>query len=155
MPSKALATFESAVTLTISLASLGNGAGRISDVIDNSTTRAPAGFLFVRVRTGGSAPTNNTPIKFYLIRRSDAATDLADGALGTSDAAVSAEPTNAECVGSIVVGTGTNTTYEKSIPLYDLPKKFSIVVWNAIGQALNSTGGDHVLQFVPVTMEAQ
>lgn len=155
MPSKALATFETGVTLTISLASLANAAGRISAVIDNTAVRAPAGFLFVRIRSGAVAPTANTPVKIYLIRRSNLGTDLADGALGTTDAAVAAEPTNAEQIGSIVFPATANLTIERSYPVYDLPARFSFVVWNALGQALSATAGDHVLQFVPVTMEAQ
>jgi hypothetical protein len=39
--------------------------------------------------------------------------------------------------------------------VYDLPAKYSFVVWNATGQALNSTAGNFVFQVVPVTMEAQ
>ena len=155
MPSKALATFETGQTLTISLASIANGAGRISAVIDNTTTRAPAGMLFVRVTTGGTAPTANTPIKVYLIRRSNMATDISDANLGTTDAAVTAEPTNAEQVGSIIVGTGTNTQYDKAIPIYDLSPEFSVVIWNATGQALNATAGNHIVQYIPIVMEAQ
>jgi hypothetical protein len=156
MASKALITFETIVKPTITLASLANGAGRISAVVDNTSVRAAMANIFLRIMTGGSAPTANTPIKLYLIRRSnDGTIDLADHALGTSDAAVSAEPTNAEQIGSIIVGTGINTSYEASFRAYDLPAKYSIVVWNAIGQALHATGSNFELQVQPATMEAQ
>lgn len=155
MPSKILSTYETGVTAVISLASLANAAGRISDVIDNTTTRASMAIILVRTKTGAVAPTANTPIKVYLIRRSNLATDLADNALGTADAAVTAEPTQAECLGSIIVSAATATVYEKSFLAYDLSAKYSIVLWNAIGQALDSTAGNHIVQVVPVTPEAQ
>lgn len=155
MPAEILSKFKPLVTNVISLGSLANGAGRIGDVIDNTATRAPMAQVFLRTRTGASAPTVNTPIKLYLIRRSNGATDIADSALGEVDAAVTTEPVNAELIGSIVVTAATATTYEKSFLVYDLPPKYSIVVWNAIGQALDATAGNHILQIIPIVMEAQ
>lgn len=154
MPSEVLAKWGAVQTLTISLASLANNAGRISAVIDNSVIRAPAGELYIKIRAG-TAPTNNAPYKIYLIRRSDGSPDLADHNLGTEDAAVAAEPYNAEVVGTIIVANVLNADYYATFRLYDLSSKFSIVVWNASGQALNATAGEHVIQYRPVTMEAQ
>jgi len=154
MPSQALALYGAVQTLTISLASIANNNGRISDRLDNSVIRAPAGELYVKIRAG-TAPTANTPYKIYLIRRSNGGTDLADHNLGITDAAVSAEPTNAECLGTIVVAATLNADWYASFRLYDLSEMFSIVVWNATGQALNATAAEHILQYRPVTMEAQ
>lgn len=155
MPSKTLVTYETLLTPTFTLASLGNAAGRICAVIDNTTTRAAAAQVYLRVTTGGTAPTTQTPIKLYLIRRSNGATDLADGGLGTADAAVTTEPTQAEQVGAIVVTNATNTTYIKSFLVYDLSAKYSFVVWNATGQTLNATAANFTFQVVPIVMEAQ
>lgn len=155
MPSETLAKYGTVVSPTITLTSLANNAGRICAVIDNTTVRAPAAMVYLEVTTGGTAPTANTPIKLYLIRRSNHTTDLSDSNLGTTDAAVSTEPTNAEQVGSIVVTATTNASYFKSFLVYDLSAKYSFVVWNATGQALNATASNFDLQVVPVTMEAQ
>ena len=155
MASETLSKFGTLVTNTITLTSLGNGAGRIGTVVDNTTVRAPMCMVFFRTKSGASAPTANTPIKLYLIRRSNGGTDLADNALGTADAAVTTEPTQAELIGNVIVTAGTATVYEKSFLLYDLPPKYSLVVWNAVGQSLSATAGDHILQIVPITMEAQ
>lgn len=155
MASETLSKFGTLITNTITLTSLANGAGRIGDVIDNTTTRAPMAMVWLRATTGTVAPTNNTPIKLYLIRRSNGGTDLADNALGTTDAAVAAEPTQAEQVGSIIVSTATETAYEKTFLCYDLPPKYSFVVWNATGQSLNATESNHILQVIPITMEGQ
>ena len=155
MASKSLVVYETIVTPTITLTSLANNAGRICAVVDNTTTRAPAAQVYLRATTGATAPTANTPIKLYLIRRSNGATDLADAGLGTADAAVATEPISAEQVGSIIVSTATNTTYIKSFLVYDLSAKYSFVVWNATGQALNATAANFTFQIVPVVMEAQ
>lgn len=156
MPSESLIKYDPIVSPTITLTSLANGAGRICAVVDNTTTRAPMAQVYLRATTGGTAPTVNAPIKLYLIRRSnDGTTDLADSGLGTTDAAVATEPINAEQVGSIIVTTATNTTYIKSFLVYDLSAKYSFVVWNATGQALNATASNFTFQVVPVLMEAQ
>lgn len=155
MPSQTLVTYGTIVSPTITLTSLANGAGRICAVVDNTTVRAPAAQVYLRATTGGTAPIANQPIKLYLIRRSNGATDLSDSNLGTADAAVATEPVNAEQVGSIIVTTATNATYIKSFLVYDLSAKYSFVVWNATGQALNATAANFTFQVVPITMEAQ
>lgn len=155
MPSKTLVTYETVVTPTITLTSLANNAGRICAVVDNTTTRAPAAMVYLRATTGATAPTLNAPIKLYLIRRSNQATDLADDGLGTADAAVATEPLQAELVGSILVTATTNATFVKSFLVYDLSAKYSFVVWNATGQTLNATAANFTFQVVPVVMEAQ
>lgn len=155
MPSQTLATFGTIVSPTITLTSLANAAGRISAVIDNTVVRAPAAMVYLEVTTGGTAPTVNTPIKLYLIRRSNGTPDISDSNLGTADAAVATEPANSEQLGSVVVTAATNTSYFKSFMAYDLPAKYSLLVWNATGQALNATASNFDLQVVPVTMEAQ
>lgn len=156
MPSEIRSTFKTIVTPTITLASLANNAGRVSAIIDNTTTRAPMAMVFVRVTTGGTAPTANTPVRVYLIRHSnDGTLDLADNGLGSTDAALSVEPTSAEALGSIIVTATTNATYTKSFLAYDLPPDFNIAVWNATGQALNATASNFAVQVLPIVMEAQ
>jgi hypothetical protein len=155
MASKILATFETGITATITGTSLADAAGRISTVIDNTSTRASMAMIFVRTKTGAAAPTAGTPIKLYLIRRSNMGTDLADNALGLTDAAVSVEPIQAELLGSIGVTASTATVYEKSFLAYDLSPKYSLVLWNAIGNALSGTAGDHIVQVIPITPEGQ
>lgn len=156
MPSETLAKYGTIVKPTITLTSLANGAGRICAVIDNTTVRAPMAMVYLKATTGGTAPTAGTPIKLYLIRRSnDGTSDLSDSGLGTADAAVSTEPVNAEQVGSIIVTATINVTYIRSFLVYDLSAKYSFVVWNAVGTALNATASNFELQVVPITMEAQ
>lgn len=139
----------STVQPTISLGSLANGAGRISAQIDNSTARGTRARVGIRVKTGASAPTAGQVYKVYFIRQT-ATTPLQGGrggsALGTADAAVSVEPLNAECLGSLQVTTATATTYEEIFTVIDPGAKFSIVVWNASGQAADTTNGNHLVE---------
>ena len=156
MPSQILSTYGTIVKPTITLASLANGNGRVSNIIDNTTVRAPMAMVFVRITTGGTAPTANSPVRVYLVRHSnDGTLDLADNGLGSTDAALTVDPTAAEILGSIIVTNATNATYTKTFLAYDLPPDYNIAVWNATGQALNATAGNFAVQVLPITMEAQ
>lgn len=154
--SKILRFFETIVKPTISLASINTGAGRISAVVDNTTVRAETGTIIVQLRAGAAAPTVGLTYKVFLVRRSnDGTNDISDDGLGTSDAGVSTEPTNAELIYTFVLPATANMTHKKVIPVFDLPPKFSIVLWNASGQTWSTTGGDHDLQVLLHSPEAQ
>jgi hypothetical protein len=157
MPSEALAKYGTIVKPTITLTSLATARGQSSALVDNTTVRAPMATVYLKVTTGGTAPTANTPIKCYLIRRSnDGTTDLIENPVtATTTANHTVEPTNAELLGSIVVTAATDATYIKAFLAYDLPSEYQILVWNATGQALNATSTNHELQIQPTTMEAQ
>jgi len=157
MPSEIRSTYKTILTPTITLASLANNAGSLSAIIDNTTTRAPMAMVFLRITTGGTAPTANSPVRVYLVRHSnDGTLDLSDNGLGsTATSPLSTEPTSAEVLGSIVVTTATNTTYTKTFLAYDLPPDYNIAVWNATGQGLNATASNFALQVLPIVMEAQ
>ena len=155
MASKILATYEAGITATITLGALANGAGRICTVIDNTVTRASMALIWLQVTMSDHAPTANTPIKLYLIRHSEMATHLVDNGLGEADAAVATEPTQAECLGSIIVPATADLVHVKSFVAYDLSPKYSFVVWNATGQHIDEVDAGHILQVVPVTPEAQ
>lgn len=156
MPSKILATFDTAVEPTISLASIANGAGRISALIDNSSTRANRGLLAIKVKTGTS-PTANTAVRVFLIRQSNASSNVkgANGGLGDVDAAVSTQPLGAPLVGELIVTGTSDVSYSELFTVYDPGPKFSIVVWNATGAALHGTPITPAVQWTPITDEAQ
>jgi hypothetical protein len=156
MPSQILSKYGTIVNPTITLASLANNAGRVSTIIDNTTTRAPMAMVFVRITTGATAPTSLSVVKVYLVRHSnDGTLDLADDGLGSTDAAVATEPIRAELLGTIQVTTATNATYTRTFLAYDLPPDYNVVVWNATGQTLNATASNFAVQVLPITMEAQ
>ena len=161
--SEILSKFGTLVTPTISLASIANNAGRISTVIDNTTVRATFGMLYVKVRCGATAPVDRQTVRIYLIRQSAGGTNLRGGVvgatsdLGDSDAAVTVEPINSPLIGSLtgLNAQGTAKDYIDAFPIYDPGPKFSVVVWNNWGTTLDGTAGNHVLQWMPMTEEAQ
>jgi len=131
----------SLIPVTISLNSLGSAAGRISDQIDNSAILAKEGVAFVQLTTGGTAPTANTVYRVWLIRRSsDGSNDISDNALGTTDAALTVEPTWGILLGTFEVPNTANFTMERALDLYGLTPFFSIAVWNATNQSAGSSG---------------
>jgi len=156
---KILQFFEALVKPTITLASLANAAGRIGAAVDNTSLRAERGIVFVQIKTGATGPTAGRQYRIYLVRRSNdsggGSNDISDDGLGTTDAAVSTEPTMAECIGAITLTTAANTTYRKSFPVRDLSAVFSIVVWNDSAQTVSTTAGDHDLQVLLINPEIQ
>jgi len=156
MPNEILAKTKTEIEPTISLNSIANGAGRISAVIDNTTTKAGRGLLHVKAKTGTS-PTVDTIFKFYLIRQSNGTNNVKSGggALGDVDAAVTTEPINATMVGSIRVAGTSNLEYSESF-VVDMPgDKFSFVFWNATAVTTNATAPTPSLQWEPFVDEVQ
>lgn len=146
----------STVKPTFTGTSLANGAGRICAVVDNTTIRAKFWKIAVTTKSGGSAPTNGAPIRYYIIERSnDGTKDIAMDRLGTSDAVVSTEPTNAKLLGAITVDNTTAKAYDTIFDYEKASPKFSVVQWNAVGQSLSSTSTDHEIQCIPITDEVQ
>jgi len=159
MANKILTLFETLQKPAITFGSVTNGAGRICDVIDNTTIRANSGLVFVQIKSGATGPNNGSQYRVYLVRRSDDTTgspnDISDDSLGTADAAVSTEPSAAECIGAITLTNTANFTFKKSFIIRDLSPKFSIVLWNASGQTVSTTSSDHDLQVVLTNPEVQ
>lgn len=156
MPNKVLRFFETITKPTVSLASIANAAGRIATVTDNTTLRAETGFVHVQLRAGAVAPTVGLTYEVYLARRSnDGTNDISDDGFGTADAAVTARPTQAELIWTFVLPATANATHKKSIPVFDLTAKFSIVLWNASGQTWSTTGADHDVQVQLTNPELQ
>lgn len=152
------ALFDAVQTLTITLTSLANGAGRVSAQYDNTVAKATRGFLAVRTKMGASAPSGAQAVRFYLIRNSNAGTNIQGGrlgtALGTADAAATVEPVNAELIGTVYISAAAQNVDELFL-IVDPGPLFSIVAWCAAGNALDSTAGNHVLQWVPFVDEVQ
>jgi hypothetical protein len=156
MASEILGKFQAEVEPACTLTSIANAAGRICALIDNSTTRARGGYLAVKAKTGTS-PTVNTLFKWYLIRQSNASSNIkgGGGALGDSDAAVSAEPVNAPIVGVVVVTATSNVEYNELFYVDEPGEKFSFVFWNATGATSNGTAPTPTIQWTPIVDEAQ
>lgn len=142
--------------LTCTLASLANGSYREATEVDNSSTLADDYVLAGKITTGTS-PTASTSITVY-VSGSDG-TSARPGNLSGSDAGVttSGEQTQWRVACVIPTDNTSNHTYEFYVPsiaaCFDglMPKKFSVVVLNSSGVALNSTAGNHDLEVTPIT----
>ena len=107
--------FGTSGTLTITLASLGTGAGRRSTAIDNSTNKYISLGIRVKIKTGAAGVSSTGYAAVYLIRSEDG-TNFDDG-FGGLDAAYT--PVNAILLG-IISATVNATTYQKVFNLDEM-----------------------------------
>ena len=138
--------------VTITLASLANGAGRGSNSIDNSSALAPRADIRIKIKTGASGTLATGFLDVYLIKSEDG-TNYDDG-FGGSDAAFT--PVNATKIG-IIRAVANATTYEEVFStdqLGTLPRKFSIGVVNNAGAALDTTAGNFAVSITLKTDQA-
>lgn len=165
MPSKQYYAPESAITFApsggtepITMTSLANGAGRISDQLDRGGGSKP-GLYTIQIKTKAAAALAvGVQLRAYLIESSVSA-DV-PGNLGVSDAAVSSED-KLRNLGAPVATINADSTsngevqISSAIPVFILSRYISVAVWNALGQALSGTAGDHVITLVPTPAEMQ
>jgi hypothetical protein len=142
--------------LTITLASLADGAGRQSTLVDNATARFQETLIYVKCKMGSSAPNANSIVEVYLLRGDrDAGTEhLSDGA-GTSDAALT--PLNSQIIGALrnkAAPAAGDVLYGEFLVHRPGPK-WGIALFNRSGQALDSTGSNHWVRYVGITPEVQ
>lgn len=126
--------------VTITLASLANGAGRGSTAVDNSVALAPRADIKIKIKTGASGTSATGFLDVYLIKSEDG-TNYDDG-FGGTDAAFT--PVNATKIGRITA-VANATTYQEVFNTDQsgtLPRKFSIGVFNSCGGQLDGTAGN-------------
>lgn len=139
---------------TITLASLSNGSARQSTLLTNSSNY-PAALIYLKITSGGSAPTAGAVYEVYLLRADETPTIADDGA-GASDAAITIE--NSTLLGTIVT---TATTAKAFYGVFDtaglgvLGPKWGIAIKNSSGNALSSTEGNHGYEYVYYLPEVQ
>ena len=144
-----------AMTITLaSLATSAAGVGRQSTLVDNTSVKAPAALVYCKVTTG-TTPTANTSILVYLIRYDNSA--FGDDGCGTSDAALTI--INAQLLGSILnPATTSNTAYYgvfDTAPFGPLGPKWGVAIVHNTGVNLNSTGGNHVIEYIAYNPQVQ
>jgi len=136
--------------LTITLASLANGAGRCSTAVDNSSVNAISADIYVKIKTAGTLTTPFS-VSVYLVRSEDG-TNFDDGFAG-SDAAFT--PINATLIGIISAPT-TGTTYQMILNTEvagNLPRKYAIAIVNNTGVSFDGTAGNHSVSITPKTYQ--
>lgn len=155
MVSELQVLYAAPVDLTITLASIASGAGRITTQFNNATTRYHKVTVFARIESGAVAPVAGEVYKFYLVRFDGDTPEYASDGFSTADAAVSVEPPNANFLFSIVVTATANATFYGDLVVKDPGREFSIVFWNATGQTISTTEADSFIHIIGENLEGQ
>jgi hypothetical protein len=127
-------------TVTITLASLANGATAVSSAIDNSVNGFLSAEFQIRILTTTVAGTPT--ISVYILRSIDGGTVYDD----------STNVNNPEAMRQMSTTLAT-TTYTASIRVESLPQFFKIMVVNNSGGALDSTAGNHFIKYCAKTVQ--
>jgi len=140
-------------TLTITLASLANGAGRSAAQYDGGTNFPIKGWISVKMSPGISPVAGNLFELYLAYSDGQSAENVTDGSdtdygITTSDGPLSTKPINVQSIGAIAM-SGSTSPHRKVIPIFDLPQKWSLVAWNSTGDTLSTTAGDFEIKFVP------
>ena len=156
MPNEIKDKLSTSTALTITLASLADGGGRQSTLVDNGTSRYQEVLVYLKCKMGSSAPNANSIIEVYLLRGDkDAGTEhLSDGA-GASDAALT--PLNSQMIGALrnkASPAGGDVLYGEFLVHRPGPK-WGIALFNRSGQAFDSTGSNHWARYVGINPEVQ
>lgn len=124
--------------VTITLASLANGSTATSSAIDNSSNKFVSANVRVKVKTGASGVAATGSCSVFLARSTDGGTDYDD----SNGAFLGALPTVANA-----------TTYTRTFSteqLGPIGSHWKVAVVNNSGAALDSTAGNHEVEFAGV-----
>lgn len=140
-----------AFTITLgSLASSTSGVGRQSTIVDNTSTAYTAIWVACNIKCGTS-PASNAPVYIYLIRDDNNGTHIRDDGAGATDAGLTV--VNAPLIGTLFTKASAATGDPLKGTFY-VPApgpKFGIAVVQATTVALDSTNGNHVINYVGET----
>lgn len=154
MPNEVKDKYSSATALTITLASLATGvsSGRQCTIVDNTVARYGKVILYVRVKQGTS-PTSARGVYVWGLRGDG--TNRTDGA-GASDAALTI--ITAQLLGVLPnkgSGAATGDNIIGTVVFENPGPYWGIAISHDTGVALDSTGGNHAVQYVGVNPEVQ
>jgi hypothetical protein len=123
-------------SVTITLASLSNGSTAVSNAIDNSSNKFLSANVRVKVKTGASGVSATGSCSVFLVRSTDGGTDYDDS-------------TNAAFLGSLPTAANA-TTYARTFStelVGSIGTHWKVAVVNNSGAALDSTAGNHEVEF--------
>lgn len=129
--------------------------GRISSAVDNTGNLYQDALIFLRIKTGGSAPSGNKQIIVYALGTVDGGTTYTDGyTIGDADSAVLAN--TAERIGVIPVANSATTYYGGPWSVANafrgvLPDHWGVYVFNDSGATLSTTNADFAVIYQGVS----
>jgi hypothetical protein len=158
------ASLKTAFTCSLAPGGVGLAAAgaRQSTMLNNKATVGadsgyPAALVYIKIKSGGVAPTAGKTYEIYLLRGDDpAASSYRTDNAGASDAAITIE--NAQLLGTIVVTANAAKNFFgefDTAPLGPLGPEWGIAIKNNTDQALDTTEGNHLKEFSYYIPEAQ
>ena len=159
-------SYASVAALTISPASLATSAtfiaGRESNEVDNSSNKYDDVLVQGKV-TVGTTPTINTQIQIWVYASFDDAPsstniDVIDGADSAEDFVTVGRRNSAQKLGAVIEVTATTSDVAHFLAPFSvaqlfggvMPKFWGVFLAHNTGVNLNSTGGNHVLEYVGI-----
>lgn len=154
-PETAIVFKSSAGDVVFTPTSVADQAGRISAQWDRGAGSKPSLYRW-RAKTKAAAALTAGNVLEIWAATSDGT--IEDGNQSTADAAfaTASKRNNLQYVGVIVADSTTNGEVQQGSGYLMIRDRYvSIVWWNAFGQALSSTAGDHSISLTPVPDEIQ
>lgn len=140
----------------ITLASLADAAGRISAQFDRGSGSKPAIYRWQARTRANVSPVVGVVARIYLALGDDGSFVMGDWS--TADQAVSVETLllNAQFLGSVAADIANTTQDFVASGLVEIRSRYiQVAWWNAMGQALSSTAGNHEFRLTPYSDEIQ
>lgn len=145
--------------LTCTLASLASSAtvGRQCTIVDNTSNLYDDALVTIGVKTSASALANDKTVYVYVSGSEDGTNyDADDAAVGATDAAYTINSAS-NLKGPVAISApSTSKTYFKTFSIAQffggvMPRKWTLVIVNYTGQALDSTEGNHTKSYTGIT----
>ena len=150
--------YVTASDVTITLASLANGATRQSDAIDNTANLYLDALVQLKVKTGTTVSGDLQVLVYAYATVGSSGLGYSGGASG-SDSAFSGTLDNTKLIG-IISTPAAATAYESDLMSVAaafggvLPGEWGIIVENRTGSALDSAEANHVKKYVGVLAQS-
>jgi hypothetical protein len=150
-------SYGSATAITITLASLGASTtvGRESTAVDNVTPGYLDALVQVKVKTGSGTQADLQAVQVYIAGSVDAGTTWPDVVTGSDANVTPQSPTQLTIAQTINCPTASTTYVGEPFSVARLfggimPTKWSVIIRNRTNQTLDSTAGNHKVQYIGV-----
>ena len=139
-------------TITCSVASLATGTAQQSTAIDNTSNVFLDALVAAQIKAASSGVSANGTVTIYAYGTVDGGTTYSDGASGTDGSITLTVPPNMRPIGTINLVANSQVAHGGPFSVAAafggvLPDHWGIVVLNSSGNALDATGGNHVIRY--------
>jgi hypothetical protein len=144
--------FGAATAITIGVASLAATSARESATVDNTTNKYEDALVQVKLKTGGTTPSNDQCAYIYAWGVIDGTTPTYPDTVTGSDAAITLNsPTQLRLIGVLNMPASSTTYVTEPLSVAQafggwLPAKWGIVIQNS-SSALDATSGNHAVTY--------